>query len=65
MAVVTHSHWRRSPAPLRDGAGLGRAAIAEALPAGPAVMFRIIIFKGRATLVAILNKTNQKEKLLV
>lgn len=58
-ADVTHPDGAETPASLGDGRRLGRAAIAEALPAGTAVMFGVVVLEDCVTFVAHLGHKRQ------
>lgn len=60
-AEVTDSDRGKTPASLRDGSGLGRAAITEAFPTGTAVMFGVIVLEDCVTLMAHLVEEKNKQ----
>lgn len=61
-ADVTHSDRAKTPASLGDGRRFGRAAIAEALPAGTAVMFGVVVLEDCVTFMAHLGHKRQNDK---
>lgn len=51
-AAVADPDGGEAPAPLGDGRRFGRAAVAEALSAGTAVMLGVVVLEDRVTLMA-------------
>lgn len=67
-ADITHSDRGKTPTSLGDGRGFGGAAVAEALPAGTAVMFGVVVLEDYVTLMAHLaekKKTKQNNNMLL
>lgn len=61
-ADITHSDRAKTPASLRDGRSLRRAAITEALPTGTAVMFGIVVLEHCVTLMAYLVRKKKNKQ---
>lgn len=69
VADVTDSDRDKTPASLRDRNSFGRAAIAEALTTGTAVMLGVVVLEDCMTLIAHLvqeknNKTIKTEAVI-
>lgn len=58
-ADVTDPHRGQTPAFLRDRCSFGRAAVAEALPAGTAVMLGVVVLEDCVTLMAHLVREDE------
>lgn len=61
VAPVTHSDRAETPASLGDGRSFGGAAVAEALPAGTAVMFGVVVLEDCVTLIAHLRADDNND----
>lgn len=61
-ADVTHPDGGETPASLGDGRGPGGAAVAEALPAGTAVMLGVVVLEDCVTLMAHLVGASKSKK---
>lgn len=63
-ADVAHPDGGETPASLGHGRGPGGAAVAEALPAGTAVMLGVVVLEDRVTLMAHLGGKKNNNMLL-